>query len=190
MNWLVFAIVGWVMFGLELGMADALQLGVSGIAPSFVMILLVVVAASTPRNTAIWAAIAIGLFLDLTHKAPSPAGARPIIVIGPYVLACLMAAYTVLTMRAMVFRRNVLAMAFLSMFGAAMAGVVVTAVYAVRHFYDGQHIEIHALPELGRRLASAVYTGAIAIVVAPALQWLAPLFGFPQAGSRERRRRA
>ena len=36
MNWLVLAISGWILFGLELGARDLLAVGPGRVAPSFV----------------------------------------------------------------------------------------------------------------------------------------------------------
>jgi len=188
-NWLVFAVFAWLALGLETGLKDALQLGSSGVAPSFVMTLLAFVAASSTRSAALWAAASVGAALDLLNAQPVPGGVDEVVVFGPYTLGCMLAAYATVTTRPLVFRRSTIALAFLTFVFAAMAAVVVTALLAVRSWYDPT-IEIAAGRELLLRLGAALYSAGLALLLGPALGFLAPLFGFPQGSSRERRWRA
>lgn len=187
MNWLAFLVLAWIALGLENGLRDALQLGQSGVAPSFVMTLLAFIAASGSRLAALWGAVALGLALDLTHARPAPGGVDDVVIVGPWTLGCFVACYAAVTMRALVARRSAPAIAFLAVLVAAMAGVVATALFVVRSWYDPS-VGASPVNELLVRLGSALYTGALALVLAPALLFLSGLCGFPHSSQgRERR---
>jgi hypothetical protein len=176
MNWVVFGLLAWLFLGLEAGFRQALQIGHLDIAPSFVMILLVFVSLWARPIHALWAGILLGAGLDLLNLVTTTGG-EDTAILGPWALAGLVAAYTVLNFRVMMFRRNPLTIAFLCAVAGGISGVVVMAILALRAFYDP--IVIHsASRELGERLGSAVYTGVISIVVGPMLQFVGPWLGF------------
>ncbi len=185
MNWIAYAVTAWLAFGLELGLRDGLEIGSSGIAPSFVVVLLVVVALQAPVMTALWASFIAGLLLDLTNLVVDPASDIAHISIGPHALGCLLAGYTVVTMRALVMRRSVLTMVFLSFIAAALLGIVTTALFSIRLLYD-PNLAFAPAAALGRGLASAAYTAGLSAVVGPLLMWSSPLFSFHTNDPRHR----
>lgn len=176
MNWVVFAIAAWVTLGLEFGLRDALQLGAVNIAPHFAVILLVFVTLWSSQSAALAAGLLLGVALDLFYQVPL-SDASSVVVLGPHALGCMLAAYAVLNMRALMFRKNVLAIAFLSFVAAALMQVVVTAVLAVRGSYDMVEFG-SAASELGQRLASAVYTGVVALAYGAVLGLFRRFFDF------------
>src|SRR5262249_22177946 len=105
MNWIVFGVVAWLMLGLEAGFRDALQIGRWSLAPWSVLILLVFVSLWARTIHALWAAILLGAALDLLNLVPTPSG-ETVAVLGPWALGCMVASYTVVTIRVMMFRRN------------------------------------------------------------------------------------
>ena len=176
MNWVVFAIAAWVTLGFEFGLRDALQLGDLNIAPHFAIILLVFVTLWATQGAALTAGLLLGIALDLFYQVKLNDGSD-IVVLGPHALGCVLATYAVLNMRALMFRKNVLAIAFLSLVAAALLQVVVTALLTVRGSYDAVEFG-SAASELGQRLASALYTGVVALAYGAILTIFRRFFDF------------
>lgn len=181
MNWIVFTIFAWIGMAFETGFRDALQLGNTPISPSLIMILLAFIALWAPIRHALPAALVVGLLLDFNELVRTPDG-EYIVVLGRHALGCLLACYTVVMMRGMMFRRNVITIVVLAAVMAALTQVVAIALLRFRSIYD-IIVVTDAGRQLGWQLASAVYTGVLAIVVGPALNRMKWLFGFT-GGSR------
>ncbi|MCC6425266.1 MAG: hypothetical protein IT435_00465 [Phycisphaerales bacterium] len=173
MNWIVFALSGWVLLGLELGLKDSLRIGDAPVAPSFVMPLAVVIALAAPSTTALWAAIVLGMTLDLTNTLEVMGGGLPRYVLGPYALGYALAAQLVLTMRGLMIRKNILTVGFLSLFCSLVSNIVVTAIFAIRSRYDVE-IQFDATQQLIWRLGSSLYTGLVGLALGTVLL---PLLG-------------
>ncbi len=193
MNWIAFAVVAWMLFGLELGLKPALQLGATGMAPSFVLVLLVITSMAAQRTAALWGALVIGVLLDLTSPLPvapprGGAAADSIVLVGPHALGCLVAAYAVLVLRAVVMKRSVLAIAFLCLIAAGLETIVAWVVITARSWYDPL-ISSQMRDALGARLGSAVYTGVLSLALGPALALIGPLLGLDFGGAPRTRRR-
>ena len=180
MNWLVFALLSWLFLGLEHGFRSALQVGSLAIAPSFVMVLIVYVALWARTTSALGCAMALGFILDLLYPVPTSAG-ETAVVAGPWALGCMLAAYTVINFRAMVFRRNPLTIAFLCILGSAVAHILVITILTLRSRYDVVVIP-SASAELWQRLGSALYTGLLGLGVGPLLNMIGPWIGFKKPG--------
>lgn len=176
MNWVVIAIMGWVALGLDTGLAGALELGHSGISPSFVVVLAVYVGLAAPPIQAVWTCLLLGLVVDLISPMSlhTPAGARATIV-GPYALGFVLMGQFLLAMRSMLMRQNPLTMALMAFAGFMIVHVFVSAAYTLRGFYDPIMWDLSA--QLIRRLAVAAYTGVIAFPLALVLVPLAPMLG-------------
>lgn len=177
MNVVVFLLVTWVTLGLELGLRPSIQLGSSGMAPSFALILVTYVALAAPRMTALWSAMFIGVMLDLTSERLGANGLSTLTIVGPYALGCMLGTSAIINLRSMVYRRNPLTMLVLASFMSVIVQIVVVACFAARSWWDPA-IAFHARPELAARLGSAAYTGVAALLVGPVLNFLTPLFGF------------
>ena len=177
MNWVVFGLVAWVTLGLELGLRPTIQLGASGIAPSFALILITYIALAAPRQTALWAAMFVGVMLDLTSERLASNNLGTLMIVGPYALGCMLGASAITNLRAMVYRRNPITMLLLAGLVSAIVQIVVVACLAARSWWDPA-LAFHARPELASRLGSAAYTGFAALIVGPVLNFLTPLFGF------------
>ncbi len=184
MRWLAFALFAIVFLGLELGVRGALALGGRTVAPSFVMVLAVFVCTSAPSRQSLWAALALGICLDLTNPIEVVDQARTITLLGPHSLGYVLAAQLTLTMRGLVFRRNPLTIAFLSLLAAAIASIVFVAIMTLRSAFDP--IDWHPTTELFQRFASALYTGGLALVISPLLLLGMPLLGISGGTSRGR----
>jgi hypothetical protein len=175
LNWITFLIVAWLAFGLQMGF-DAFRLAPGDISPSFVVPLLVFIALSAPAKHALWAALLIGLLIDLTWLIPRTDGGEAI-VIGPHALGALLAAQLVLSVRGMVIRRHFLTLIILSIVAASVMAVVVVAFMTVRDLY-GDPIDFSPTGELVSRLLSAVTTGGSALAWALVLRPIEAGFQF------------
>lgn len=177
MNWPVVAIFAYAMLGLELALKPALGLETNGIAPSFVLPFIAFIALHAPAMQALWVAFSIGLVLDLTSPHLSADSRVEITVVGPMALGCLGAAYTTLTIRGLLVRRNPLTLIFLALLVALVANLVAVAMISMRSLYDGALVW-QPVQEMLRRVMSAGYTALLAAALAVVLMPLAPLFGF------------
>ena len=175
MNWITFLIVAWLAFGVQMGF-DAFRLAPGDISPSFVIPLIVFVALSAPARHALWAALLLGLLIDLTWLVPRTDGGEAIVV-GPHALGALLATQLVLSVRGMVIRRHFLTLVILSMVSAAVVAAVVVAFMTVRDIY-GDPIEFRPTGELVSRLLGAVYTGGGALAWALVTRLIEPGFQF------------
>lgn len=188
MNPLAIALAAWVFFGLELGLRDALRLGPTLIAPSFVFVLCALIAISAPPIAVLWACLILGLVTDLTNMVELAAGAPAATVIGPYALGYLLAGQLMLSLRALLMRANPPTLAFLSMVGYAVAQIVVVAIFTLRAWI-GDPIEWHATTQLLQRLGAAAYTGVLGLVLSLVLVPLGPLLGLHSPQQRRFGRR-
>lgn len=176
MNWLVFLIAVWITLGMEVGLRDAFQVGASSIAPSFLMVLLVFVSLWARPATLLGASAAIGVLMDLVHQLPTRDG-ETVVIVGPWALGCMAAGYTVLNFRGMMFRRNPITAGILAAIAGAVAASVVVALLRIRSSYG--LIEFGgAAAELWPRLASALYTGIVAVPMTWVLHRAGGLMGF------------
>lgn len=178
MNWIVFALIAWIMLGFEEGFRAALQLGSLAVTPSFVLVLIVFVSLWARPMAALAVGLILGVMMDLVYLVPTSGGSgETVAVVGPWALGGLLAAYTVLNFRGMVFRHSPLTMGFLCAVSSALAQVLVLAILTVRSHYD--IIDLGgASNQLWQRLGSAAATGILALVMAPLLNAAGPLLGF------------
>lgn len=177
MSWIVFLVITWLAFGLELGFRDALRLAPGDVAPSFVVPMLVYVALSAPPRQVLWAALFTGALIDVTWAVPRTDAAVDASVLGPHALGLLIAAQFVLAVRGMVIRRHPLTLVVLSVAAAAVMEVVVVALMTTHELY-GDPIQFSPTGELVSRLLSALYTAATALGWAVVMRLADPLFQF------------
>lgn len=180
MNPLVAAFAGWIALGLEVGLRDAFMLGERDIAPHFTLILVTFVACWARKEHALSFALILGVLMDLLSSVPLTTGDNATLI-GPRALGYLAAAYTAYILRAWMYRRHALAVAFLSASAALVGGVLLVAVLRARAIYDPVLVS-SAAAELGVQAGSALYTGLVAIPLAFVLGWVRPLFRFPTQG--------
>lgn len=175
MNWLVYLLALWLLTGVQLG-AAVLAPGGGEIMPSLPICLLVFVSLTASPRHALWAAVVLGLALDLTHALPYQDARAAVTVPGPNVLGCTLAAQFVLACRGMVIQRNVFTHGVLGLVVGLIASIVVIAIYSVRGFYPASpaFTPLVALRNAG---ASAVFTGVLAMGAVPLLFLFAKAFG-------------
>lgn len=182
MNPITFALATLVFFALELGLKDVLQLGPRPIAPSFVLPLAIFVAMWAQPLPALWAALILGVLVDLTWTIPRTDGGVATIL-GPHAMGYLLMGWLVLNIRGMVIKRNPLTLGFLTLLGGCVAQIVVVAMLTIRSLY-GDPIPWDATAELVNRALSAAYSAVTAIPLSLPLFALAGLFGFHHAQPR------
>lgn len=179
-------VAAWVALGMEAGLRDAMQAGNSPVAPSFVLILGVFVATWARRGAALWACVLLGAASDLLTNVPAPGG-ETVTVLGPGALGLLAAGYTTHTLRAWMFRRNAVAVAFMCVVGGCVSAAVSVSLLKLRGAYDTIELS-SATRELGWRAGSALYSAAVALLLVPVLTFIKPVFGFPAVGRGGRER--
>lgn len=178
MNWLAFLAAAWICFGLELGLREVLRYGDSGIAPSFVVPLLVWVGLGAQPRHALWAGLLLGVLADLTAPARLvPVGS--VVLVGPHALGSLLAVLFVVNVRGLVIRGNPLTLAVLSVVAAALVQIVFSAIIGARTVLGAAPIAWGGAGEFAGRMLSALYTGGLAFVLAFVFARVEPLFGFP-----------
>ncbi len=188
MNWIVFALIGWILMGLEVGLKDSLRIGETPVSPSFVMPLAVVVAIAAPSTAALWACMILGSALDLTNKIECIGGPDRT-VLGPYALGYVLAAQLVLTMRGLMIRKNILTVGFLSLFASLVCHIVVTGIFFVRSRFDTQ-VPFDGTQQLAWRLGSSLYTGLSGLVLGALLLPLLGAMGLSIGPARRFARRS
>jgi cell shape-determining protein MreD len=187
MNKLGVLLLVWVALGLELSLKPGLALGATPIAPSFVFVVLTLIALFAPPKQARWAALLTGLAMDaacvLVLRQNSSAGLDvDLRTLGPHALAMVLGVQLIIAIRHTTMRRNPLTMGFLAMLGYAAAQIVLITVLSVRaSAFDPLAWSLGH--ELWTRLASSVYTGLAAWAIAFVLLPLAPLLGLQVASS-------
>lgn len=176
MNWLIFILIAWLCFGLELALGPVFDAGSRGVQPSMVVPLLVFVAMNAPRKPTMWAAILLGLVMDLLSPIPAVNGGTATIV-GPHALGYLLGAHFVLAVRGMLIRRNPLTMIVMSILVMIIAQVVYVAIFAARDLGNDPLIWDSGV-QLRQRFFSSLYTGLSALLLSFLFFALGPVFGF------------
>lgn len=176
MNWFVFAIVTWIIFGLELALLPILDAGSGGVHPSMVIPLLAFVSLYAPRKQAMWVAIILGIIMDLLSPMTGTTGGSTVIV-GPHALGFLLACHFIFAIRGSLIRRNPLTLVIISICASFIAQIVVIAIFTARD--QGTNPLIwDAGDQLIQRSLSSLYTGLSALVLSIIFFALAPTFGF------------
>ena len=186
MNWPVFAIIAYLLLGLERGLRDALAIG--PVQPSFLFALGAFIALSAPPMHAVWGCLVLGLTLDLTGGWPMLAGAaQPLI--GPYALGGVLMAQVILTLRGKLVRHHLATLAVLTFFGVVAAQLLVVVLLTIQKM-TGAPLAFEPGTQLFVRLGSAAYTAVMAVPIGFLLVAAAPLLGFGGPGHRPWQRRS
>ena len=180
MRWPVFAILAYFFLAMELGLTRLLEVG-SGVAPSFVLVLMVFIAAHASTMPALWAALILGALVDLT--SPLPYNRDVVIVLGPHAMGYLLGALLTLQLRSLVYRRHPLMMAFLTLCAGLTVHILAVFLLSVRHLL-GAGLDFYApfvwssSDELVHRFLVVLYTAMLAVPVNWILQAFNHAFGF------------
>lgn len=186
MNWPIFAIIAYLLLGLERGLRDVLAIG--PVQPSFLLALGAYVALSAPPMHAVWACLVLGLTLDLTGGWPVLAGpAQPLV--GPYALGGVLMAQVILTIRGKLVRHHLATLSVLTLFGVVAAQLVVVILLSIQKL-TGAPLAFEPGRELLVRFGSAGYTALLAVPLGLVLIAAAPLLGFTSSSPRAWQRRS
>jgi rod shape-determining protein MreD len=159
MNWLVFAIVTYLLLAVQTGLSAVLSF--RGLTPNLLLILAVFVGLSARPSVVLWSSLILGLLLDL-QPGPAMGGAA---ILGPHALGLLFGGWAVLQLRGLLFRESVITLVLLTLAVGVFASLVEVAIYALRGlgFLAGQPVEWRATSHLGRRMLEACYAAGLAI---------------------------
>jgi lysylphosphatidylglycerol synthetase-like protein (DUF2156 family) len=135
--------------------------------------------------TVMWAAVALGLIMDLAFEVPLRQSGGTITVPGAHVLAYALGCQLVLLMRPIMIRRNPLTLGFLACVGALVANLTLAMIFTLRHAF-GAPIAWETNHELIAALGSAAYTGVLGLFLAFPLLPLAGPLGMQ--GAQQQRR--
>jgi rod shape-determining protein MreD len=183
MNWPIFALFAFVMLVFERGLHLLLAVGgtevTGGVSPSFMLILLVYVGMFAPPMKLAWAAIALGVLLDVTYAWAVPPPVGYTMIIGPHALGFLVGAYTLTQLRAMIFRGSPLTMAVVVFLIGIFVSLVTVFLLRLRGLIVADAIvNFSAIDELVHRFLQLLYTAAAALPVGLVLSKFTPLFAF------------
>jgi hypothetical protein len=187
MRWPLPFLLGYLLLALESPVREALRLGPTSSSPSLVFPLVVFVALLASAPAALWTALLIGLAVDLSTLRAAALG-DPIVIVGPHALGYLLAAYTILTIRPIVMRKNPVTLVVLSIVGEILASIVVVAILGLRQIIfrgswaDGLGLSLTS--DLWHRIIGSCYTAAAAILLAALFFPLFSWFGFQDQSAR------
>jgi hypothetical protein len=143
---------------------------------SFVVCVLTLIAMFAPPAHARWTALVVGLCIDLLTTLPVRDGVADVRIIGPSVLAFLLATQLVLSVRSIMMRRNPLTLGVLSAIFSLAAGVTLVAIFSLRGWLLDT-LAFEPTRELLTRAGGAIYTGLLGVALAFALLPLAQVLG-------------
>ncbi len=175
MRWGFFLIFALIAMALDTALLPVLHLEVGGhiIRPSSLVLLATFISLWAPRHATMWASFLIGLLVD----AISPWGS--LYLFGPHALGFLFASILLLQLRAMVLRRELFAIAFLTAVYATAAAIVIVTILLIRASMHGvETAQWTASGELIRRFLSAIASAIVAVPLAWLLLRTMPFWGF------------
>lgn len=175
MNWVVFLIAAWLLTGVQLGMRAFLP-GSGEIAPLLTVSMLVFAGLTAPHRHALWASVVLGLIADLTNATSLTEGRAALTLIGPNVLAYVLACQLVLAARGIVIPRHPLTHGVLGLCSALIIAILTAAIFMARSFYP-ESPPFEALRELRIGAFSALLTAVVCLAIVPLLFALARPLG-------------
>ncbi|MBL8887515.1 MAG: hypothetical protein JNK16_12725 [Phycisphaerales bacterium] len=187
MNIVAVIVGGYIAFSLELGLRNALAIGSGGAAPSFVFVLCMILAIGSPANLVLWTCLIFGLITDLTWPHEIKGGAASVTLVGPYALGYMIAGQFVLLLRSQIIKRNPFSLAFLCLFGFAVAQIMVVFIYTARSGYTSV-IVWEPTHQLISRMVSALYTGVLGLLVGLVAGPISAALGLHQPAQRRHAR--
>ncbi|HWA54629.1 MAG TPA: hypothetical protein VG816_10690, partial [Solirubrobacterales bacterium] len=134
-----------------------------------------------PMSTVVKAALAVGVLTDLCHLVPAEGGTN-IAVVGPRALGFMLGAYSVATLRALVFRKNPLTITVLFAVGGCVAAALTAGLLTIRSITDST-IVVMPGTLMWEGLGSAAYSAVAAFFLSPLQRVLIPVLGFRKAAS-------
>jgi len=130
MRWPVFAIFAYLTLTLEQSLRTLLASNY--VCPSFLLILMVFISSWAPTMTTLWAAMILGLLVDLSHPVLPANHAIDVVLIGPAALGYLTGSYVTILLRGMFFRSSPLTIGVLVLIAGAFTHLVIIALLTIR----------------------------------------------------------
>ncbi len=184
MRWTVFAFFAYVFVALDTGLQQMLmvQIGKTAFAPNFTLILMVWIASMGPTHAVRWAALVLGLLVDLLAQYPTVDG-RATIVAGPYALGFVLGAALTIQLRSLVYRKHPLITGLLTAVAGACAFVPAIFLLTMRRVVyaglDSEHVILWvASDQLVHAFLTVIYSAVIAVPTGWILNRTSGLFGF------------
>jgi len=180
MTWPTFAFFLYFVLAVEIGLRDALSIGTMGIAPSFMLVYLVFIASNARVWTAVWAALIIGVLVDLTSTYV--VGADPRVVLGPNAIGFIVGALLTIELRSVLYRRHPLTIAVQTLLAGIAVHLIVAFLLSMRQvmsrFVPAYDIGFSPGDDLVLRFFCLLYTVVLAVPLGFVFNRLAPLFNF------------
>lgn len=174
MNWLTFSILAYLGYAAQLLLSPLWA--VDGHEPSLLLILLVFVALQAPAMHAAWAAVLLGLLMDV-YRADYQTG-----LIGPWAIGMLAAGYALVQMRNLLFKDSMFTIAIMTLIAGIFALLVATTLHTMRDnipALGNEPVEgFSAASQLYYGFVTLLYTAAVAVPVGFLLLKSQPLWGF------------
>lgn len=194
MRWITYIIFALAALILETGLRNFWALpDPQGHAPSLTLILLIFLGLRTPAMTLAWAALALGILVDLQppalwHFSQSPEAAP---IVGPAALGYLAGAYACLQARPVFFRNSPFSIAVLVFFVGLFVHLVIVAMLTLRGLPvplfpvlgRSPIVDWNAADQLLRRFLDLLYTATAALPVGWALLKTEKLWGLDYSRS-------
>ncbi|QDU33221.1 hypothetical protein KS4_12660 [Poriferisphaera corsica] len=183
MNWVVFAIFAYIFLALQKGFGSLISLpeAFGGMAPSLLLIFGVYICLSARAYLALWAMLALGILTDLiTTTNPSAT------IIGPASLGYLLAGFTIIQMRGLVFKESVFTLAILTFSAGVFAGLTTICFFKMRSFSWLTNDPIEgwdSATQMYRYFMMVLYTTVLSFPIGALLYRLSPLFRFHEKKS-------
>ena len=121
-----------------------------------------------PPWPVLWTSLFIGLLADLAQSQHVLSGPvqETVCIVGPHALGYLVVAYTTLTLRAVMMRRNPLAFIFLCVLGACLFSLVAVSVIVLRNAIGlGPVAGFNGKDHLMARLVASLLTALSAAIL-------------------------
>lgn len=176
MNWPLFAITAYLVYALQQGLGHLWQL--NGVEPLLPLILLVFIGLQASATTVAWAAIVLGLLVDIETQQVTN-------LVGPWALGFLAASYALVQLRNLLFRDSVITIAIMSFVAGIFAILVTTILYAMRGIpqLTGEGLaDFSAADKLVDGFFLLLYTAALSLPVGYLLLKTKDFWGFSPRG--------
>ena len=159
---------------------------IADVTPGLLLILAVYLALSAPATAAKWAALIIGLLVDLTTTHPLEGRPDGLVLIGPACLGYLAGAVVVLELRGLVFRDSPVALPLTVFTAGIFVHLVIVALLTLRGlpWLLGEPIAAFSPAlDLWYRFWHLVYSSAVALPLGFVFVLLDPWWGFAHPAS-------
>jgi cell shape-determining protein MreD len=182
----VFLIVLLLTLALEMSLKRVFVFNdFANVAPSFVIVLLVYLALLAPRMQVMWAALLMGVLLDLSDPLQAPGG-EIVYLIGPHAIGSVFAAFLIVQMRVVVFRQRLITMIVFVLLAFLAANVIRVLLLGVRGWFGEALVWGGGSVggELLRVLLVAVYSCVLAVPIGWLLLKSTPMWAFQSPHQR------